>query len=186
MPITDYFENYLPRGEERNQAFRDKLDKEQMQRQKAAIKDAEDNYCLRRLTKDDAYNFLKLHLKGYSNAEISWMLTVPKGNVFRMLQPLLACYLAGARGKKVLRKNKNYRLFPNPAAILKAIEKRGETVETFAAKMMSAGISRQAVNRLLGVRRQRVSIEAALKVAEYFERNIDEYFLYAEEEEKEK
>lgn len=184
MAIENYFSDYLPQYAERNAEYMARRDEAYRHRQKIALKDAEDSY--RQLTDDDVCDILKLHLKGYSNAEIGRMKNVPKGKVFRALQLPLARYLAGVRGRKVLKKNKNLRILPNAAAILAAIENRGEEVDKWVTNMVGTGMTRQAVNRLIGVRKQQVSIDAAVLVAEIFGKNVDELFFYADSIEDEK
>lgn len=186
MPINDYFESYLPRSAERNTAYIGKMNEENQRRQLAAIRSAKTAFDYnRKIGDEEALALLRLHLKGYGNESIALMKNVPERSVFRALQPLLARYVAGARDRDVLNRNSRWKLQPIPRRILDGINNRGEEVEEWSKGMMRRGLSRQVVNRLIGVRPGKVSVKAALMVAEYFQRNLDDYFVeMAVEEDK--
>ena len=177
MPIKNYFSEYIPRSMEKDQIFRGRMRDEYHQRQKRAAQAArEDSYIGRKLTDDDALRFLDLHLRGYSNGAISLMMNVPEYKVYHMMQMPLGRYLAGERGREVLIGKSGQTVAPKVEEIKEAILKYGIEEEEWCVSMRKNGISKQQLNKMLGVRKGKVQTKFAVAAANYFKKNVDELF----------
>lgn len=185
MPIENYFSEYIPRSMEKDQIFRGRMIDEYHQRQKRAAQAArEDSYIGRKLTDDDALRFLDLHLRGYSNGAISLMLNVPEYKVYHMMQMPLGRYLAGERGREVLIGKSGQTVAPKVEEIKEAILKYGIAEEEWCVSMRKNGISKQQLNKMLGVRPGRVHVKYAVACAYFFSVNVDQLFKDPDETEK--
>lgn len=185
MPIENYFTEYIPRSMEKDQIFRGRMIDEYHQRQKRAAQAArEDSYIGRKLTDDDALWFLDLHLRGYSNGDISLMLNVPEYKVYHMMQMPLGRYVAGSRGREVLTGKCGETVAPKVEAIKEAILKYGISEEEWCVSMRKNGISKQQLNKMLGVRPGKVHVKYAVSCAYFFNVNVDQLFEDPNETEK--
>ena len=177
MPIENYFSEYIPRSMEKDQIFRGRMRDEYHQRQKRAAQAArEDSYIGRKLTDDDALRFLDLHLRGYSNGAISLMLNVPEYKVYHMMQMPLGRYLAGDRGREVLIGKSGQTVAPKVEEIKEAILEYGISEEDWCVFMRKNGLSKQQLNKMLGVRPGRVHVKYAVSCAYFFNVNVDQLF----------
>lgn len=177
MPIENYFSEYIPRSMEKDQIFRGRMRDEYHQRQKAAAESAKEASNIgRKLTDDDALRFLDLHLRGYSNGAISLMMNVPEYKVYHMMQMPLARYLAGERGRNVLIGKKEQTVYPKADAFLETMETYGITEDELCVDMRKNGLSKQQINKMLGVRKGKVQTKFAVAAANYFKKNVDELF----------
>ena len=185
MPIENYFTEYIPRSMEKDQIFRGRMIDEYHQRQKAAIESAKKNvYLGRKLTDDDVLRFLDLHLRGYGNASISLMLNVPEYKVYHMMQMPLGRYLAGERGREVLIGKSGQTVAPKVEEIKEAILKYGISEEDWCVFMRKNGLSKQQLNKMLGVRLGKVHVKYAVSCAYFFSVNVDQLFKDPNETEK--
>ena len=185
MPIENYFTEYIPRSMERDQEYRGKILEKARERQKAAIESAKKNvYLGRKLTDDDTLRFLDLHLRGYGNASISLMLNVPEYKVYHMMQMPLGRYLAGERGREVLIGKSGQTVAPKVEEIKEAILKYGIDEEEWCVSMRKNGISKQQLNKMLGVRPGKVHVKYAVACAYFFNANVDQLFKDPNETEK--
>ncbi|MGN0962511.1 MAG: hypothetical protein ACI4PP_02950 [Clostridia bacterium] len=183
MPIYNYFSEYIPRSNERDQEYRGKLREEAWERQKAAAASAKEAMNIgRKLTDEDALRFLDLHLRGYSNGAISLMLNVPEYKVYHMMQMPLARYIAGERGREVLIGKKEQTVYPKVEAIKEALEEYGIAEDEWLVDMRKNGMSKIQLNKMLGVRKGKVNVKYAVAAACYFKKNVDELFAESEKE----
>lgn len=185
MPIENYFTEYIPRSMKKDQIFLGQMRDEYHQRQKRAAQAArEDSYIGRKLTDDDALRFLDLHLRGYSNGAISLMLNVPEYKVYHMMQMPLGRYLAGDRGREVLIGKSGQTVAPKVEEIKEAILKYGISEEEWCVSMRKNGLSKQQLNKMLGVRPGKVHVKYAVSCAYFFNVNVDQLFKDPNETEK--
>lgn len=183
MPIKNYFTEYIPRSNERDQEYRGKLLEDYHRRQAAAAESAKEAMNIgRKLTDEDALRFLDLHLRGYSNGAISLMLNVPEYKVYHMMQMPLARYVAGERGRDVLIGKKEQTVWPKVEAIKEALAEYGIEEEEWCVDMRKNGQSKQQLNKMLGVRKGKVQVKFAVSVANYFKKNVDALFSESEKE----
>lgn len=183
MPIYNYFSEYIPRSNERDQEYRGKLREDYYRRQAAAAESAKEAMNIgRKLTDEDALRFLDLHLRGYSNGAISLMLNVPEYKVYHMMQMPLARYVYGARGREVLIGKSWQTVYPKVEAIKDALKEYGVDEEEWCVDMRKNGLSKLQLNKMLGVRKGKVQIKYAVAVAYYFKKNVDALFAESEKE----
>lgn len=183
MPIYNYFTEYIPRSEERDQEYRGKLREDYYRRQAAAAESAKEAMNLgRKLTDEDALRFLDLHLRGYSNGAISLMMNVPEYKVYHMMQMPLARYVYGARGREVLIGKKEQTVWPKVDAIKDALTEYGVAEDEWCVDMRKNGFSKLQLNKMLGVRKGKVQIKYAVAVAYYLKKNVDALFSESEKE----
>lgn len=183
MPIENYFTEYIPRSNERDQEYRGKLREDYHRRQAAAAESAKEAMNIgRKLTDEDALRFLDLHLRGYSNGAISLMMNVPEYKVYHMMQMPLARYTAGKRGREVLIDKNCQTVAANVEALKEALEEYGIEEEEWCVAMRKNGMSKQQLNKMLGVRKGKVNVKYAVAVANYFKKNVDALFSESEKE----